>query len=245
LIQALGGSALALPLLYDDEYFVAINKPSGLLSHANPGKEEDSVVARLLDMGIPLEGGEDPLRTGLVHRLDRDTSGVLLCAKHAEAYQKLQDQFRERKISKTYHFLGSGKIRRMEFTRRDSLGRHPVRRNTRMVDPDGRDAETFFRLSELIGDRFALWEARPKTGRTHQIRVHAKAAGFSILGDPHYADRNSLQGSGLKGLERTLLHCSKLGFAHPMSGEKMEVGSDYPADFSGVLSHLRELFGKS
>lgn len=195
-------------------------------------------------MGLPLEGGEDPARKGLVHRLDRDTSGVLLCSKTEEAYHKLQDQFRCREVGKTYRLLASGKIRRMEFTRRDSLGRHPVKRNTRMVDPNGRDAETSFKLKELLGDRFALWEAFPKTGRTHQIRVHAKAAGFSILGDPHYADRNSLQGSGLSRLNRTLLHCCELSLSHPATEEKIKILSEYPTDFSEVLHHLRGRFSK-
>jgi 23S rRNA pseudouridine1911/1915/1917 synthase len=242
LTQASGEGPKTLSLIFEDEHFLAIDKPSGLLSHANPGKEEDSVVSRLLEMGLSLVGGEDPLRTGLVHRLDRDTSGILLCSKSEEAYRGLQDQFRNREVSKTYHFLASGKIRRMEFTRRDRLGRHPVRRNTRMVSPEGRDAETSFRLMELLGDRFALWEAKPKTGRTHQIRVHAKAAGFSILGDPHYADRNSLQGSDMDKPGRTLLHCCKLSFSHPIEKNVMEVNSEYPGDFSETLSYLREKF---
>lgn len=228
-----------IDIVHEDEHFIAINKPSGLLSHPNPGQDGGSILNVLLHMGYQLVGGDDPIRQGLIHRLDRDTSGLLLLSKTQEAYQKFQNLFRDRQVEKTYHFPSYGKFKRMEFTRRDPLGRHPIRRNTRMVDPEGRDAETRFVLKELYSQRHALWIAQPKTGRTHQIRVHAQAAGLSILGDPHYSDGNALQGLNIH-VDRTLLHCFALKFKHPFSKEQITLEAPYPKDFEEALALLKE-----
>jgi 23S rRNA pseudouridine1911/1915/1917 synthase len=229
-----------IQILYEDEYIIAINKPSGLLSHPNPGQETGSILNILIHMGQSLAGGEAPMRNGLIHRLDRDTSGVLLLSKSQEAYQKFQDLFRNRKVLKTYHFPSYGKFKRMQFTRTDKLGRHPIKRTTRMVDPNGRDAETRFELKQMYSQRHALWAAFPKTGRTHQIRVHAQAAGLSILGDPHYSDGNALQGLPIE-TNRTLLHCHQLEFTHPFHDKKVLVEAPYPEDFEKALEELKEL----
>ena len=226
-----------IDILFEDEYIIAINKPSGWLSHPNPGHELDSVLNILIHMGYELVGGEDPLRYGLIHRLDRDTSGLLLLSKTQEAYELFQNMFRDRVVAKTYHFPSYGKFKRMQFTRKDPLGRHPIRRNTRMVDPNGRDAETRFELKEMYSQRHALWMAQPKTGRTHQIRVHAQAAGLSILGDPHYSDGNALQGLDIK-VDRTLLHCQNLKFTHPFTKKEVSIDAPYPDDFVNALELL-------
>lgn len=228
-----------LILLFEDEHFIAIDKPAGLLSQPNPGDGRGSVLNVALHQGLELIGGEDPMRQGLVHRLDRDTTGVLLLSKSQAAYEALQNHFRKRTMSKLYRFLGFGQFRRMEFTRKDPLGRHPLKRHTRMVDPDGRQAETHFRLLELLGPKHALWEAQPKTGRTHQIRVHAKAGGVSILGDPHYGDRNALQGQDDLMVTRTLLHCAELSFEHPFSQESLRIEAPLPGDMAQARDGLR------
>ena len=230
----------SIGILYEDEHLVAIDKPAGLLSHPNPGSDFGSVLNVLQNMGYHFVGGEDPVRSGLIHRLDRDTSGVLLLSKTQEAYEKTQNLFRERQIRKCYHFPAFGAVRRMEFTRRDPLGRHPVRRNTRMIDPAGRDAETHFKLLEIFSPKFTFWEAQPKTGRTHQIRVHAQAALLSILGDPHYSVGLAVRDLNYKP-ERTLLHCVSIDFTHPITGVELHIQSPYPADFEENLKELRAL----
>jgi 23S rRNA pseudouridine1911/1915/1917 synthase len=229
-----------IDIVYEDEHFIAIHKPTGLLSHPNPGHNDGSLLNVLLYMGYDLKGGEDPIRSGLVHRLDRDTTGVLLLSKTQEAYDKLQDIFKAREIEKIYHFPAYGHVRRMEFTRNDSIGRHPIKRNTRMIDPEGRSAKTNFKLIELYNSKFTLWKASPKTGRTHQIRVHAQAAGLSILGDPHYSEGVATQTLKIKP-QRTLLHCSELDFIHPFSKEKLSIVAPYPEDFKTSLEELEAL----
>lgn len=229
-----------IEILFEDEHFIAIQKPTGLLSHPNPGHNQGSLLNILLHMGYDLQGGDDPIRLGLVHRLDRDTTGVLLLSKSAEAYDKLQGLFKQRVIEKTYHFPAYGQVRRMEFTRKDPLGRHSIKRNTRVVDPEGRAAETHFKLIDLFNNKYTLWKASPKTGRTHQIRVHAQCAGLSILGDPHYSEGIATQILKVKP-SRTLLHCSKLAFKHPLTGQQLEIKAPYPEDMKRSLDELASL----
>jgi 23S rRNA pseudouridine1911/1915/1917 synthase len=229
-----------IDILFEDEHFIAIQKPTGLLSHPNPGHNEGSLLNVLLYMGYQLQGGDDPIRHGLIHRLDRDTTGVLLLSKSTEAYDKFQQLFKQRVIDKTYHFPAYGQVRRMEFTRKDPLGRHNTKRNTRVVDPEGRTAETHFKLIELFNHKYTLWKASPKTGRTHQIRVHAQCAGLSVLGDPHYSEGIATQTLSIKP-KRTLLHCSKLSFNHPLTGQHLEIKAPYPEDFKHSLDELKSL----
>jgi 23S rRNA pseudouridine1911/1915/1917 synthase len=230
----------SIRILFEDDHLVAIDKPAGLLSHPNPGEDSGSILNVLRYMGYHFVGGEDPLRYGLIHRLDKDTTGILLLSKTQEAYDKTQNMFRDRLVEKCYVFPAFGPVRRMEFTRKDPLGRHPVRRNTRVIDPQGRDAETHFNLLEMFNSKYTLWEAHPKTGRTHQIRVHAQAAKLSILGDPHYSVGLATRDLKFKP-ERTLLHCSTLDILHPISGEELHVESTYPEDFQTMLTELRAL----
>ena len=232
----------SVDIIYQDEHILAIDKPAGLLSHPNPGSDDCSVISVLNKMGYHLVGGDDPLRSGLIHRLDRDTSGILLLAKSHKAYEKAQNLFRERLVKKCYHFPAFGPVRRMEFTRRDPLARHPVRRNTRIIDPEGRDAETHFKLLEIFSPKYTLWEAQPKTGRTHQIRVHAQAAQLSILGDPHYSVGLAIRDLKFKPT-RTLLHCVSVQMSHPMTGAELRIESPYTLDFEENLEELRALKG--
>lgn len=230
-----------VPILYRDEHFLAIDKPSGLLSQPNPNHEGGSILNRLVGMGIELKGGEDPGRQGLIHRLDRDTSGVLLVSLSQEAYEKFQGLFKTRTIHKTYHFPAFGRLKRMEFTRKDPLGRHPVKRTTRQVDPNGREAETHFKLLKMGLKNYSLWQAHPKTGRTHQIRVHAQEGGLTILGDPNYGIQNQVSKNKELNITHTMLHCKKLEFTHPITGEHHSIEADYPEDFKTCLEALQLL----
>lgn len=228
-----------LEIIYEDDLMLAISKPAGKLSHPNPGQSKGSILNVIHARGLILEGGEDPIRTGLVHRLDKDTSGVLILSKSQEAYEKLQAEFKNRMVEKKYHLLAHGKVRRMEYTCTKALGRHPVKRNTRRVDPQGRSAETYFELLEQFQKNYSLWQAQPKTGRTHQIRIHIKECGLSVVGDPHYSNLNSaIQFPGEK-IDRTMLHCLEMKIRHPGSGEMLNLHAPYAMDFERALSALR------
>lgn len=230
----------SLDILYEEEGFLIINKPSGILSQPNPGHTTGSILNRVISYGIKLEGGSDPNRPGLVHRLDRDTSGILILSKNQETYTKLQDCFKQRSVKKCYHFLAHGKIKRMEYSNHSPLGRHPKKRNTRIVTPDGKEAHTHFKLIKMYGQKYSLWEAKPTTGRTHQIRVHAKNSNFDILGDPHYANKNSLQGLQHLGITRTMLHAFSIQIKHPHSDQNLYFEAPYPQDFKDAAHELEK-----
>ena len=227
-----------LEVLHEDEHLLVVNKPAGILSHPNPGHFTGSILNRVLYHGYQLKGGEDPLRFGLVHRLDKDTSGILILSKQEESYTIMQNHFRDREVRKEYCFLAFGAVRRMELTCTLALGRHPKKRNTRMVLPEGRDAETYFCLKKMFGPKYSMWTAVPKTGRTHQIRVHAAESGLWILGDPHYSKHNAAK--VIKGvpIPRTMLHCNGLETTHPESGEALSISAPLPKDFKDTLSLL-------
>lgn len=227
-------------ILFEDDHLVVVNKPSGLLSQ--PNKEgDDSILSEVAKLDIQLSGGEDPMRYGLVHRLDRDTSGVLILSKNQVSYQTLQDQFRERTVEKEYHFLATGFVKKMQFSVDLPLGRHPKKRQTRMVQEDGRDALTHFKLIKLYGKKYSLWKATPKTGRTHQIRVHASESGLSILGDPHYSKNNQYAGLQDQHPNRTMLHCYQLDFQHPIEKTTLSIKAEYPTDFQLLKSKIESL----
>ncbi|MBF0197337.1 MAG: RluA family pseudouridine synthase [Planctomycetes bacterium] len=225
-----------LSILHEDEHMLVVNKSSGLLSQPNPGTNTGSILNIILAHGHQLEGGDDESRQGLVHRLDKDTSGILVLSKTQEAYQTLQNSFRLREVEKEYHFLAFGKLLRMEFTSRLPLGRHPKKRNTRMHDENGRDAETHFKLMELGRDKYSMWKASPKTGRTHQIRIHAAEAGLYIVGDPHYSKHNACKTIQGKKITHTMLHSQTLSLPHPESKEKINFTAPYPEDYLAVKS---------
>jgi 23S rRNA pseudouridine1911/1915/1917 synthase len=227
-------------ILFEDEHMLVVNKPSGVLSQPNNNKDPD-ILDIIANMGIKLIGGEDPNRYGLVHRLDKDTSGVLILSKSEESYQKLQDEFRLRKVGKCYHFVATGQVKKMEFTSNFPLGRNPKKRYARMVDETGRDAETFFKLQKLYGKKYSLWEARPKTGRTHQIRVHAAEAGLSIIGDPLYAKNNQYHGLNSKEIKHTMLHCKSISISHPVTRKTLTFEAPYSSDFKDIIEKVSSL----
>ncbi|WP_347240772.1 RluA family pseudouridine synthase [Thermus sp.] len=226
---------LALPVLYEDEDMLVLNKPPGLLTHPAPGVYTGTVVNALLGRYFPLEGGEaqasrpELVRPGIVHRLDKDTSGVLVVAKHPGALEALSQAFRDRMVMKRYLALTEGHPR--EGTLIAPIGRHPVERHKMHVGGIApRYAETDFALLKVSGP-YALVEARPHTGRTHQIRVHLKHLGAPILGDELYGRRSPHIG-------RQALHAYELRIPHPRTGRVLEFLAPVPQDMVAAWEAL-------
>jgi 23S rRNA pseudouridine1911/1915/1917 synthase len=183
-------------------------------------------------LGHGLTGGED-FRPGVVHRLDKDTTGLLVVAKSAEVHRRLVAMMRRRAVDRRYVALVHGRFACESGSIEAPVGRDPVRRKSMTIGGvAAREARTHFRVLEVLGD-LTLVEARLETGRTHQIRVHFLAIGHPVAGDPTYARRDPL------GLGRQFLHSYRLSFTHPMTGEELEVEAPLPADLAGVLERLR------
>ena len=215
---------------YEDDALLVVDKPAGVVTHPGRGHASGTLVHGLLALGI--RGGGDAERPGIVHRLDRDTSGLLVVAKTDRAHRRLQRMLREHSVDRRYVVLVHGSFPPALSVDRQ-IGRdrrHRTRMSTRSDQP--REARTHFRRIAVF-DRHSLLEARLETGRTHQIRVHLDAVGFPVVGDPVYGRR----GDEL-GLERQFLHAQRIAFAHPETGEPVEVESELPADLAAVLSAL-------
>jgi len=221
---------LPVRLAYQDEYLLVVDKPAGMVVHPAKGHATGTLVQALLDQGI--EGGAD-FRPGIVHRLDKDTSGLLLVAKSVEVHRQLTELMRRREVSRRYLALVHGAFAVDSGTIDAPLGRDPVRRKTMAVGgAAAREAVTHFTVLERLGD-YTLVEARLETGRTHQIRVHFLAIGHPVAGDPLYARRDPL------GIGRQFLHSHKLSFPHPVSGAHLEAASPLPPELAAVLAGLR------
>lgn len=220
-----------LPILYEDADIVVVDKPAGLLVHPGNGRAQESTVADFArDHGVI---DEDEIRPGIVHRLDRDTSGILILAKNPNAKAVMQQQFADRSVKKTYHLLVIGRVV-PDSARIDlPIGRDPRDGSRRTVSSDGRPAQTSYKtLAYYPG--FTLIEAHPETGRTHQLRVHFAATGNPIVGDAIYgAKRETL------GLKRQFLHATKISFTTP-SGKHLDLESPLPEELEKVLNQLAE-----
>lgn len=222
--------AIPLKILYEDEHILAINKPPGMVVHPAPGNWSGTFVNALLAHCENLPANADPIRPGIVHRLDKDTSGVLLAAKTLLAHQRLIAAFSERRIEKTYLAICFGKPENITID--EPIGRHPTKRKEMAVLSSGRNAVTHVQ-SLAHNEKTSLVLLKPKTGRTHQLRVHLKHIGCPILGDPIY-------GSPQAQSDRLLLHAYKLEFLHPITNQPMSIAAPIPED----LLSKKELFGK-
>lgn len=221
---------IPLDILFEDDHLIAINKPAGMVVHPAPGSPSKTFANALMFHCNNLKKEEfDPLRPGIVHRLDKETSGVLIAAKTYEAHQLLVKQFSERKIKKTYLAICSGNIEPGIISA--PIGRHPVKRKEMAVAVEGKEAITHVKILVKKGD-LSLIEAQPITGRTHQIRVHLKHKGSPIVGDPVY---------GLKAVnqkynaERQFLHAFRLKLQHPISEKTLEFKAPIPPDMLDFL----------
>lgn len=216
---------------YRDPCLLVIDKPAGLVVHPGAGRREGT-LAQLLE-GIA-RGGEDRERAGIVHRLDRDTSGLMLVACEEACYRRLQQALAARQIEREYLALVAGHPPARTGTIDAPIGRDPRERKRMSVRrSSGRPARTHFSVIELLPES-ALLAVRLETGRTHQVRVHMQAIGHPLVGDRRYG------GPALTGLARQFLHARRLAFAHPRDGRRMEIRSELPEDLRGALARARQ-----
>ena len=239
--------------LYEDQHLIVINKPPGLVVHPAPGHYSGTLVNALLYHCPDLKGIGGALRPGIVHRLDKDTSGVLVVAKSADAHEHLARQFKARTVQKNYLALVFGEFSATDGTIRLSIGRHPTdRKRMSTHSRKRREAETQWRVYEQFKG-VTLLEIHLKTGRTHQIRVHCTAMDHPIVGDPVYSPRKLLKNitktysslptsivDAVKAVKRQMLHARRLGFIHPVSGESMTLEAPLPEDMVALLERLRD-----
>ena len=219
---------------YEDEFLIVIVKPPGVLSHPAGGRRSGTLVNRLLGMGVPLAPAGGPLRPGIVHRLDAGTSGLMIVAKTDAAYAALRSMFRAHVVERAYLALVRGAVANEAFAVDAPLGRRAAKI---VVDPtEGRRAETRFEVRERLG-RATLLEALPRTGRTHQIRVHLAAIGHPILGDRRYGGGGD--DARRAGLERPFLHAWRLALDHPLRAERVELEEGLPEDLAAALARSR------
>ena len=222
--------AIPLEILFEDDDLVVINKPAGLTVHPGAGHREHTLVNALLHHCQTLSGIGGKERPGIVHRLDKETSGCLVVAKNDVAHRHLSKQFAERSVDKIYLALVAGKLRKQTGVIEETIGRHPVHRQRMSVSsPRGRAARTEYRVVRS-SERASLVECRLHTGRTHQIRVHLHHLGHPVLGDKIYAPRLA------KDFPRQMLHAWKLGFRHPRNREWKNFEAALPDDFKHAIA---------
>ena len=243
---------IPLEVLYEDSDLIVINKAAGMVVHPGAGTTSGTLVNALLAHCTDLSGIGGELRPGIVHRLDKGTSGVLVAAKNDRAHQSLSAQFSVHSVKRIYQALIYGSPQQETGRIEGIIGRHPTDRlRLSGKAKNGKHAVTRWKVKERYG-RISLVELRLETGRTHQIRVHLTEAGFPLLGDPLYADggrSNNLPDTQLRGminrLGRQALHARCLGFIHPSSGEYLEFMAEPPEDMQALLRYLRQETEKS
>jgi 23S rRNA pseudouridine1911/1915/1917 synthase len=219
-----------LTVAYADDHLLVVDKPAGVVVHPAPGHAGGTLAHALAAAGAA--GGEED-RPGIVHRLDRDTSGLLVVARSHQTYERLQRLVRKRALTREYLALVAGKPRSRRGTIDAPVGRDRRDRLRHSLDTaTPRAAVTHFELEELL-PQHALLRVRLETGRTHQIRVHLEAIDLLLSGDPIYGVRNDL------GLERQFLHATRLAFSHPVTGEPVDVTSPLPPDLAAALERAR------
>jgi len=227
---------IPLRVVYEDADLIVVDKPAGLVVHPSPGHASGTLVHALLHHCRDLSGVGGELRPGIVHRLDKGTSGLIVAAKHDRAHRHLALQFREHSIDREYLALVRGRPRATSGSVDAAIGRHPSDRkrfSTRVAR--GRSARTHWSVERRFADH-TLLRVRLETGRTHQIRVHLSSVGLPIAGDPVYG--GGRKASALPGLTRPALHAALLGFEQPRTGERLRLYSELPEDLSRVLSEL-------
>jgi 23S rRNA pseudouridine1911/1915/1917 synthase len=220
---------------YRDEHLAVVVKPAGVPTHPTENRRAGTLVNRLLGMGVPLAPGGGPLRPGIVHRLDAGTSGLLVVASDDETHRALSALFKAHGADRRYLALVRGVVVHERFEVDAPLGRRGAR--IRVDALGGRSAATVFEVRERF-ERASLLEATPRTGRTHQIRVHLAAVGHPILGDGRYGGGGD-EARAL-GLERPFLHAWRLGFDHPATGARVDLEEPLPEDLERVLRRVRE-----
>jgi len=240
---------IPVAVVYEDDHIVVVNKPAGMVVHPAHGNWQGTLVNALIGRGIPLSALGSPERPGVVHRLDKDTSGVMVLARTDDAYRALAVALKRHRVGKVYHAIVHGNLPLERVTVDAPIGRHPLKRQQMaVVDRGGKAARTeLFVVDSYTG--FDYIRVTTFTGRTHQIRVHLTHIGHPLLGDPVYGGRRRKavsSGSGskvtfdrlLKSMQRHALHASNLSFEHPATGKRMTFASALPTDMQGALEML-------
>ena len=223
--------SIPLEVRYDDDRVLVVSKPAGLVTHPARGHEAGTLVNALLGLGVPLSG-RGSARPGIVHRLDKDTSGLLLVAKDDGAQRALVDALRSRRVERRYLALVRGRLPAASGTIEAAVGRHPVKRRRMAVVSGGRPAVTHYRVLDSH-DRASLADVTLDTGRTHQIRVHLAHLGHPVLGDRVYGGAS--EAARRFGLDRPFLHAWRLEFPHP-DGGRITVTDELPGDLAAALA---------
>jgi len=226
--RPLSPEAIPLNIIYEDDDLLVIDKPAGLTVHPAPGHPSHTLVNAILSHLADLP--DDSLRPGIVHRLDKDTSGVMVVAKNSLAQADLISQFKAHSVVKAYLVMVKGHLTPENGVIEAPIGRDPRNRKRMAVVAEGREARTEYQVVKYIGD-YTLLEVRPETGRTHQIRVHLKAIGYPVAGDKVYGVKSAY-------LSRQFMHACRLGFKQPSSGEYVEFTSELPPDLAQALEDI-------
>jgi 23S rRNA pseudouridine1911/1915/1917 synthase len=224
-----------LDIIYQDDDVLIVNKPKGMVVHPAPGNYSNTLVNALLYHVDNLSSVNGVIRPGIVHRLDKDTSGLLIVAKNDKAHRILSEQLKERSVKRVYMALVYGTLDKGKGIINAPIGRHPIdRKKMAVIYKNSKEAITEYKVLERFKD-YSLIEASLHTGRTHQIRVHMAYINHPIVGDPVYS-----KGKNKFGIETQLLHARKLGFFHPRTGEYMEFEVEPPKDFEEIIELLRK-----
>ena len=222
---------MPLDIIFEDKDVLVINKPAGLTVHPAPGHPGHTLANAVASYLPELAEDGDFLRPGIVHRLDKDTSGLILVAKNRLAQADLSEQFKSRTVSKAYIVLVGGRLTPEKGIIEAAIGRDPRNRQRMAVVSRGREARTNYEVIKYIGN-YSLLEIKPETGRTHQIRVHLAAIGFPVVGDSRYGVKSPR-------LSRQFLHAAKIGFKLPSTGEYVKFESPLPPDLEQALHEIR------
>ncbi len=222
---------IPLSIVYDDADIIVVDKPAGMTVYPAPGHSGQTLINALLAYYPPIAKIGNPNRPGIVHRLDKDTSGLLVVAKNDDAQQNLIGQFKARCVTKVYLALVKGRITALRGIIEAPIGRDPYNRKRMAIAEKGKEARTEYRVSEYYGN-YTLLEVVLKTGRTHQIRVHLSAIGYPVIGDSTYGGKSTF-------LKRQFLHAHKLGLKLPSTGTYKEFESGLPADLQHILNSIK------
>lgn len=233
---AIEAENILLDILYEDDDIIVVNKARGMVVHPAAGVNSGTLVNALLYHCDDLSGINGEIRPGIVHRLDKDTSGVMVCAKNDKAHVNLAEQIRTKVAHRIYLAIVNGNIKEEAGIIKGDIGRHPIeRKKMAIVKENGKPAVTHFKVLERFGD-FTLVECKLETGRTHQIRVHMASIGHPLVNDPKYGPKKSSP-FAIKG---QALHSHELTLTHPTSGEEMHFTAPLPDDMEKILLFLRD-----
>ncbi|MCK8611871.1 RluA family pseudouridine synthase [Apilactobacillus nanyangensis] len=226
-----------IDIVYEDDDVIVVNKPQGMVVHPSPGHPDHTLVNALL-YHSPLSTINGTYRPGIVHRIDKDTSGLLMVAKNNYAHESLSKQLKDKSNIREYIALVHGNIKENSGVINAPIGRSKKDRKKQAIVDDGKNAVTHFKVLERFGGEYTLVSCVLETGRTHQIRVHMKYIGHPLAGDPLYGPKNTLKGNG------QFLHAKKLGFIHPKTNEQMIFETPLPEIFEQTITKLRNKYNQ-